>query len=126
MASIKSSIDNIIIRLINTNLFIYLSTKVLPIRKGTPKIRCTTFEDNMRCIKLATNHNTRPRTKHLSIRLHHFRFRIIRKVISIEYINTKQQIADILTKPLPQKQFLVLCTKLMSGHNFTEILTCST
>ena len=80
----------------------------------------------MSCIKLATNHKTRPRTKHLSIRLHHFRSHIIRKIISIEYINTKQQIADILTKPLPHKQFSVLFTKLMSGQNFTENLTCST
>ena len=82
-----------------------LSTKGLPIHKITPRIRCTTFEDNMSCIKLATNHKTRPRTKHLFIRLHHFRYHIIRKIIHIEYINTKQQIVDILTKLLPQHNF---------------------
>ena len=61
------------------NLLEDLSTKGLPIHKATPRIQCTTFEDNISCIKLASNHKTRPRTKHLSIRLHHFRSHIIRK-----------------------------------------------
>jgi hypothetical protein len=38
----------------------------------TPKIVCTVFEDNRSCLEIATNHRTRPRTKHLSVRLHHF------------------------------------------------------
>ena len=44
------------------NLLEDLSTKGLPIHKGTPKRRCATFEDNMSCIKLTTNHKARPRT----------------------------------------------------------------
>ena len=81
-----------------------LSTKGLPIHKVAPRIRCTTFEENISCIKIATNQKTRPRTKHISIRLHHPRSHIVRKIIAIEYINTKQQIADILTKPFPPKK----------------------
>ena len=38
----------------------------------TPRVVCRTFEDNRSCIEIATNHKTRARTKHLSVRLHHF------------------------------------------------------
>ena len=67
----------------------------------------------MSCLNLATNHKTRPRTKHLSIRLHHFRSHIVRKIISIEHISTKEQLADIFTKPLPKVQFCKLRMDLM-------------
>ena len=84
------------------------------IHKVTPKITCKTFKDNMSCIKIATSHRTRPRTKHLSLRLHHFRSHVVNKTITIQHISTKDQIADILTKPLPRVQFTKLCEQLMS------------
>ena len=67
----------------------------------------------MSCVKLANVHRTRPRTKHLSLRLHHFRSHIINKSITVEHISTKEQIADIFTKPLPRPQFQHLRRKLM-------------
>ena len=70
----------------------------------TPRIVCKVFEDNQSCIKIATNHKTRPRTKHLSVRLHHFRSHIVDKSITIEHISTKEQVADMFTKPLPRDQ----------------------
>ena len=81
---------------------------------STPRVVCRTFEDNRSCIEIATNHKTRPRTKHLSVRLHHFRSHIVRGSITIEHISTKEQIADIFTKPLPRVQFAKLRDKLMS------------
>jgi hypothetical protein len=57
----------------------------------TPKITCRTFEDNESCIEIATNHTTRPRTKHLSVRLHHFRSHVVKKTITIEHISTKEK-----------------------------------
>jgi len=80
----------------------------------TPKITCKTFEDNMSCIKIATSHRIRPRTKHLSLRLHHFRTHVVNKMITIDHIHTKDQIANILTKPLPRVQFSKICEQLMS------------
>jgi hypothetical protein len=79
----------------------------------TPTVKCRVFEDNMSCIEIATNHRTRPRTKHLSVRLHHFRSHILDKTISVEHINTKEQIADMFTKPLGRDQFSKLREKLM-------------
>ena len=86
----------------------------LPVHGSTPIIKCKTFEDNMSCVKMATNHITCPRTKHLSIRLHHFRSFVKNKIISIEHISTKDQIADIFTKPLPKPQFCKLRDILLS------------
>lgn len=79
-----------------------------------PKVVCKTFEDNRSCIEIATNHKTRPRTKHLSVRLHHFRSHVTSGTITIEHISTKDQIADIFTKPLPRDQFSKLRDLLMS------------
>ena len=95
------------------NLLKELSSHGFSIHKGTPKIQCKTFEDNKSCIAIATNHRTRARTKHLSVRLHHFRSYVVSKQISIEHINTKDQLTDIFTKPLPTPQFISLRDKLM-------------
>ena len=72
------------------------------IHKVTPKITYNTFEDNMSCINFATSHRTRPRTKHLSLKLNHFRSHVVNKTITIKHISTKDQIANILAKPLPR------------------------
>ena len=95
------------------NLLEDLNTKSLPIHCATPKIRCRTFEDNMNCLNMATNHCTCPRTKQLSIRLHHFRSHIVNKITTVEYDSTTEQIADIFTKPLPKVQFCILRKRLM-------------
>ena len=64
------------------------------------RIKYKTFEDNMSCISLATSHKTRPRTKHLCIKLHNLPSYVVNTIISIEYIPTKDQIAEIFTKPV--------------------------
>jgi hypothetical protein len=79
----------------------------------TPTIHCTVFEDNKSCIEIATNHRNRPRTKHLSVRLHHFRSHILSKSITIQHISTHDQIADLFTKPLPFPQFSKLRDRFM-------------
>ena len=91
-----------------------LAKQGLPIINNIPVFKCKTFEDNTSCIKLATKHYIRPRTKHLSLRLHHFRSYIVNKIITIEYINTKDQLADIFTKPFPTVQYNKLRDLIMS------------
>ena len=96
------------------NLLTELHQRGFNFNTKVPHIVCRTFEDNRSCIEIATNHKTRPRTKHLSVRLHHFRSHVVSKTITIEHISTKEQIADIFTKPLSRVQFTKLRDKLMS------------
>ena len=105
------------------NLIHELQGQGFPLHKGTPKVVCRTFEDNMSCIEIATNHKTRPRTKHLSVRLHHFRSHIVNKTITIEHISTKEQLADMFTKPLALELFTKFRDRLMSWGPNTSSFT---
>ena len=66
-----------------------LKNKGLPVHFSTPTVKCRTFEDNTSCIKMATNHKTQPRTKHLALRLYHFRSHIVKNIITVEYVPTQ-------------------------------------
>ena len=66
----------------------------IPREDAIPKVHCTIFEDNKGCIDLVKAPRMRPRTKHIALKYHHFRAHI-GKTISINYIDTKDQIADI-------------------------------
>jgi hypothetical protein len=95
------------------NLINELREKGFHLHHPTPKVVCQTFEDNKSCIEIATNHRTLPRTKHLSVRLHHFRSHVVQRTITIEHISTKEQLADMFTKPLALDQFCKLRDQLM-------------
>ena len=96
-----------------------LRSKGFNLHDATPIMHCRVFEDNKSCIEIATNHKTRPRTKHLAVRLHHFREHVVQKNISIQYINTKHQLGDIFTKGLPRDQHQYLCKRLMGWNDIT-------
>ena len=69
-----------------------------PVKSVTPTIKCQVFEDNSGALEMATNHKFRPRTKHLCVKLHHFRDYVSRGEIIIKKINTALQLGDYLTK----------------------------
>ena len=87
--------------------------KVIPIRGSDPILHCILFEDNKGCIDLVKAPRMRPRTKHIALKYHHFRRHVKDKIISIEYVDTKEQIADIFTKALGDDQFNGLRRKFM-------------
>jgi hypothetical protein len=60
------------------------------------------------------------RTKHIDIRNHFLRDHQQRGDIEIAYINTKDQLADIFTKPLDEKTFCKLRNELniLDSRNF--------
>jgi hypothetical protein len=60
------------------------------------------------------------RTKHIAIRYHFLRDQQQRGDIEIAYINTKDQLADIFTKPLDEKTFTKLRNELniIDSRNF--------
>ena len=61
--------------------------------------------DNTSAINLSKNPTHYARTKHIDSRHHFLRDNISKEVITLEYINTEKQIADILTKPLNEQNF---------------------
>ena len=78
-----------------------------------PTVHCTIFEDNKGCIDLVNVPKIRPRTKHIALKYHHFRSFVQNNTISIQYIDTTKQIADIFTKALNDAQFAVLRNMLV-------------
>ena len=56
-----------------------------------------------------------PRTKHISLKYHWFRSFIKgpNKLLNIKYLHTKEQISDLLTKPLDEPSFTYLRRKLL-------------
>ena len=90
-----------------------LKQRKFPVIHRTPKVTCKVFEDNKSCLEIATNHKSRPRTKHLSVRLHHFRSYVVSGLIDIVHVSTVDQLADIFTKPLSEQPFLHLRNRLM-------------
>ncbi|MEL7343177.1 MAG: Ty1/Copia family ribonuclease HI, partial [Bacteroidota bacterium] len=85
-----------------------------PIDPEAPKVHCKVFEDNSGALAIAKEFKYRPRTKHLNVKLHHFRDYVERKEISIHDIDTESQPADYLTKPLAETPH-IRCRKRTQG-----------
>jgi len=85
----------------------------IPIESSEAKVHCKVFEDNTGALEIAKVHKFRPRTKHLNNRLHHFRS-YVDNGITIHKIDTKEQPADMLTKPL-NEELLYKFRKMMMG-----------
>ena len=89
-------------------------------KKSPPRshthIRCTIFEDNKGCIDLAHIPKMRHMTKHIALKYHHFRSYVSKQMISINYIETQSQIADIFTKASSDVIFCKLQFFLMDGE----------
>ena len=63
-------------------------------------IKCTLFEDNMGAEELAKVPKNRPRTKHIAVKYHHFKDAVSEYILLVVRVDTTNQLADILTKPL--------------------------
>ena len=77
-------------------------------------VYCEAFEDNQSCIAVTESKKPPTRTKHIAIKCHHFRSLVGNKDIRIKHVDTKQQVADMLTKPIDDNQFFKLRHMLMS------------
>ena len=74
-----------------------------------PQVESTVIHvDNVSAIKLAKNPVQHGRSKHIDTRFHFLRDHVKQKTIELVYCHTKEQVADIFTKPLPIETFRLL------------------
>ena len=78
-------------------------------------------EDNKACQMFADHAGNFGRTKHIDVRYHFVRERIERGDIRVDYVNTLEQLADILTKALPREQFKIHRNKLVVSRSSLEL-----
>jgi hypothetical protein len=68
--------------------------------------------DNTSAISISKNPVMHSKTKHIPIKYHFLREQVENQVVKLEYVPTKEQIADIFTKPLPRDTFEYLRQKM--------------
>ena len=73
---------------------------IYPIQEQKSKVKCTVFENNTSFITVSKTSKMTPRTKHIALKYHHFRSFVTSGAIDIQYVNTKEQVADIFIKPV--------------------------
>ena len=92
----------------------YMHEKGYAIHGSKPEIKCKVFEANSGAVKMANNPKFGPRTKHINVKLHHFRDYVEQKKITIHEIRSEDQLADYLTKPV-SIQILIKLRKIVMG-----------
>jgi hypothetical protein len=78
------------------------------LKLGCVPIKC----DNTSSINLTKNPVLHSRTKHIEIWHHFLRDHVKKNDVSFEYVDTKDQLADIFSKPLPSEPFLKILREL--------------
>ena len=75
----------------------------------------TVYQDNTSCMSLVKNGKSNSeRTRHIATRFYFVKDRVDSKEISLEYLQTHDMIADILTKPLQGELFFKLRKLLLN------------
>eukprot|EP00253_Pinus_taeda_P023654 PITA_23654 len=68
--------------------------------------------DNTSAISISKKPVMHSKTKHIPIKYHFLHEQVLEQKVKLEYVPSKEQVADILTKPLPREAFEYLRKKL--------------
>jgi hypothetical protein len=79
------------------------------------------FNDNNSCIALSKNPVHHDKSKHIAMRYHFLREKVKDGLIDLSHVSSADNIADLLTNPLPADTFSRLCECLvLSGYQCEE------
>lgn len=72
--------------------------------------------DNSSIINISNNHFIHSRTKHIAIKYHFLKEKVVEKEVIVEYVCTGEQVVDVFTKSLPKDSFEYLRQKWVLLH----------
>ncbi|KAH9183574.1 hypothetical protein AeNC1_014450 [Aphanomyces euteiches] len=75
-----------------------ITGSIIIMAEGAITLPIDMFDDNQSAIQVAKATATNNRTKHIRLRFHFFRDLVDENMVNLQYIGTKDQIADIFTK----------------------------
>jgi hypothetical protein len=84
------------------------------------KVLCKLFCDNQGACELIHLPKIRPRTKHINTKLHHFRYHVANRSITIQYVPTQEQLADIAIKHYQRHYSLSFVLLSSAGNHLTS------
>lgn len=68
--------------------------------------------DNSAAVRLAQNPEFHHRTKHIDIKHFFIREKVLEEKLAVQQISSQEQVADVLTKPLPRTRLLIMCSRM--------------
>jgi hypothetical protein len=95
-----------------------VTNEIIWVRKLLKELGCildeatTVYEDNQACIQLAKNPANFERAKHIDLRYYFVKDAVADGIIRLHYVKTKQQQADLLTKPIHKTNHKELITRM--------------
>ena len=63
------------------------------------------FEDNQGAIEISKNAKFHNRTKHIDVRFHFIREKVLSNEVKVIYLSTEEMLADVMTKGLTKRKF---------------------
>ena len=103
-----------------------ISVRAILGEMGHPQLEPTILGgDNMSIIAMINNHSNSNKTKHIAIRLHLIREQVLKMIIELKHLATKEMTSHILTKALDPKPFTYLRTKLLGVMAVSDPLCTS-
>ena len=95
------------------SLMVKMQEQGVSMLSSKAEIKCTVFGDNSGALTIATLPKIKLRTKYINTKYWHFRKHLEQEEVEIHLVSTKDQIADLLTKPLEETDFEKLKGRIM-------------
>lgn len=77
-----------------------------------PDIPTTLLLDNQSAIRMIKSFDNGKRSKHIDIKVHYIKDIVNKKLLSVNYVPTNENVSDLLTKALPKIKHNYFCIKL--------------